>query len=53
MATKTSKVKISSYKRLKAKKEELEHFIYVIMHRPQSSEAKALRQEYKINNDLL
>ncbi len=53
MATKTSKIKVSSYKRLKAKKEELEHFINVIMTRPQSSEAKALRQEYKINNDLL
>jgi hypothetical protein len=53
MATKISKVKISSYKRLKAKKEELEYFIYVIMNRPQSSEAKGLRQQYKIDNDLL
>ena len=53
MATKTSKIKVSSYKRLKAKKEELEHFIYVIMTRPQSSEAKGLRQQYKIENDLL
>ena len=53
MATKISKVKISSYQKLKAKKEALEHFVYVIMTRPQSSEAKALRQQYKIEHDLI
>ena len=53
MATKTSKTKVSSYNKLKAKKEELDHFIYVLMTRPQGSEAKGLRQQYKIDNDLL
>ena len=53
MGTETSKKKISGYQKLKAAKEELENMIIAIIERPHSSEAKAYRQRYKIENNLL
>ena len=53
MATKISKKKISSYQKLKAKKEELELILETIIERPHSSQAKNYRLDYKIQKDLL
>ena len=53
MGAKISKKKVSSYQKLKAQKEHLELILEAIIERPQSSEAKGYRLEYKINNDLM
>lgn len=53
MEPKISKDKISSYQKLKARILELETGLEAIMERPQGSEAKGFRLEYKIKNNLL
>ena len=43
---------MSSYQKLKAQKEYLELVLQAIIERPYSSEARAFRELYKIENDL-
>ena len=52
MATKTSKVKVSSYKKLKAKNEDLTFLLYMIFTQPQSKTTKDLRLLYKLDNNI-
>lgn len=52
MATKTSKTKISSYQKLKTKKEDLEFLINMIMTQPQSKTTRDLRLVYKLENNI-
>lgn len=52
-ATISKKKKVSSYQRLKEKKAVLELAIEAIIERPQSSQAKNFRIQYKIENDLI
>ena len=53
MGAKTSKKKVSSYQRLKQKKDVLEMTLEAIIERPYSSEAKSLRTQYKIEKGLI
>ena len=53
MGAKTSKKRVSSYQRLKAKKDILEMTLEAIIERPHSSEAKSLRTQYKIDKGLI
>jgi len=52
MATKISKVKVSSYQKLKTKKDDLEFLLYMIFTQPQSKTTKDLRMIYKLENNI-
>ncbi len=49
----SKKSSISSYQRLKRKVESLQSNIEAMIERPHSTQAKAFRINYKIENDLL
>jgi len=46
-------VKVSSYQKLKERVKELESNMEAIIERPHSSQAKAARLNYKLENDLV
>lgn len=52
MATKISKVKISSYKKLKAKNEAMRFLLEMIFTQPQSKTTRDLRMIYKLDNNI-
>lgn len=52
MATKTSKVKVSSYRKLKAKNEDLRFLLDMIFTQPQSKTTRDLRMIYKLDNNI-
>ena len=52
MATKISKVKVSSYQKLKAKNEDLKFLLDMIFTQPQSKTTRDLRMIYKLDNNI-
>lgn len=52
MATETSKIKVSSYQKLKGKRDDLEFLLYMIFTQPQSKTTKDLRMVYKLENNI-
>ena len=52
MATKTSKVKVSSYQKIKTKNEDLRFLLEMIFTQPQSKTTKDLRLLYKLDNNI-